>query len=462
MELLEFQNDFVEQAIDPEHSTVALSLPRGNGKSFIAGKIAADWFPRLKPYEEIALCAASVEQARIVFRFIRSLLGETGEYRYADSTTRCGITRKDGARLRVIGSNGKTAMGLVNTPLVVADEPGAWEAAGGQLLHDAIQTAQGKPGSPLKAIYIGTLAPATGGWWHQLCESQRPGHYVKLYKGDRKRWDDFDHVLAVNPLSAISEPFRNQLQSELDEALSDSRLKARFLSYRLNLPTRDETTMLLTVDEWERAVSRLVPDRVGSPIVGVDLGAGRAWSAAVAVWPNLRVEALAIAPGKPSIELQEKRDRVPKGTYCTLIESGQLSVAEGLHVPPPALLMERILDSWGTPRAIVCDFFRLAELRDVSPCRIAPRRTRWSEASEDIRGLRKLVKDTPLAIDRNSAQLIATSLTQATVKNDDQGNCRIVKTTENTARDDVAQAFTHAAGLVSRSPEPQELEVVIV
>ena len=205
MELLDFQTDFVTQAMSPEHSTVALSLPRGNGKSFIAGRIAADWFPRLEPFEEIALCAASVEQARIVFRFIRQFLGDDAEgYRYQDSTTRCGITRKDGARLRVIGSNGKTAMGMVNTPLVIADEPGAWETTGGQLLHDAIQTAQGKPGSPLKAIYIGTLAPATGGWWHQLCESKKPGHYVKLYQGDRKRWDDFEHVLAVNPLSAIS------------------------------------------------------------------------------------------------------------------------------------------------------------------------------------------------------------------------------------------------------------------
>ncbi len=459
MDLLGFQSEFVAQALHPDHDTVALSLPRGNGKSYIAGRIAADCFRDLKPGQEIALCAASIEQARIVFRFIRAELGEG--YRYQDTATRCSITRKDGARLRVIGSNGKTAMGLVNTPLVIADEPGAWETNGGQLLNDAIQTAQGKPGSPLKAIYIGTLAPATGGWWHDLCRSTKPGHYVKLYQGDRKRWDDIEHVYACNPLSEISAKFREKLRQELDEALADSRLKARFLSYRLNLPTRDETTMLLTVDDWERLVKREVPDRQGAPIVGVDLGAGRAWSAAVAIWPSLRVEALAIAPGKPSLELQEKRDRVPAGTYTSLLERG-LSVADGLHVPTAAMLMGRILEAWGTPRGIVCDRFRLEELMDVAICPIAPRRTRWSEAAEDIRGLRKLVCDSAMGIDRESADLIATSLTQATVKNDDQGSCRIVKTAENTARDDVAQAFTHAAGMVARTPSPQELEVVVV
>ena len=74
------------------------------------------------------------------------------------STTRTSI--------RLISSNAKGAMGLVRCPYVLADEPGSWEVTGGTLMHDAIQTAMGKPGSPLKAIYTGTLAPSTGGWWH--------------------------------------------------------------------------------------------------------------------------------------------------------------------------------------------------------------------------------------------------------------------------------------------------------
>ena len=42
--------------------------------------------------------------------------------------------------------------------------------------------------------------------------------------------------------------------------------------------------------------TRPVPEREGRPIVGIDLGAGRAWSAAVALWRNGRVEALAVVP----------------------------------------------------------------------------------------------------------------------------------------------------------------------
>ena len=85
-----------------------------------------------------------------------------------------------------IGSNGRTAMGLVGCPWAICDEPGAWEVNGGQLLHDAIETAKGKPGSPLRAVYIGTLAPATAGWWHDMIQDGTGGSvYVQAFKATR-------------------------------------------------------------------------------------------------------------------------------------------------------------------------------------------------------------------------------------------------------------------------------------
>ena len=115
MDLQPFQKRFIKQARNPAVLTCAYTLPRANGKSWLAAYIAAQELQRISRHEEIALCAASIEQGRIVFRFIRQMLGDDG-WRYLDSATRCAITRSDGARLRVIGSNGKTAMGLVDTP----------------------------------------------------------------------------------------------------------------------------------------------------------------------------------------------------------------------------------------------------------------------------------------------------------------------------------------------------------
>ena len=147
---------------------------------------------------------------------------------------------------------------------------------------------------------------------------------------------------------AVSKRFRKRLLLERDEARRDTRLKARFMSYRLNLPTSDESGVLLTVDDWKGLAKRAVPERQGSPIVGIDLGGGRAWSAAVAMWQSGRCEALAVAPGLPSIASQEARDRVQAGTYSALIQEGNLTTCEGLRVPPPGALWEAVRSAWGT------------------------------------------------------------------------------------------------------------------
>ena len=129
-------------------------------------------------------------------------------------------------------------------------------------MFDAIQTAMGKPGSPLKAIYTGTLAPSTGGWWHDLvAEGSGDGVYVQSLQGDPKRWDSWHTIRKANPLTEISADFRKQLLRERNAARRDSRLKARFLSFRLNVPTADESQILLTVEDWKGVLSRKVPPR---------------------------------------------------------------------------------------------------------------------------------------------------------------------------------------------------------
>ena len=458
MKLRPFQARFIREATAPGIDTACLSLPRGNGKSWLAGHLLTRILdpddPLFRAGTESVLCAASIEQARIVFRFARSELEPRGGYRFLDSHTRIGIAHKaTNTRLRVLGSNGKTAMGLVGCPWAICDEPGAWEPRGGSLLHDAIETAKGKPGSPLRALYIGTLAPALSGWWHDLIAAGSGGStYVMALQAAPEKWDLLREIKRVNPLTAISEDFLNKLIEERDAARADSRLKSRFLSYRLNVPTRDEASVLLTVSDWERVCARPVPDREGRPIVGVDLGGGRAWSATVAVWKNGRVEALAVAPGLPSLEAQEKRDRVPPGLYRKLALSGCLSVAEGLRVQPPAALVRAILDAWGAPEVIICDRFRLAELQDCARgIPVMPRVARWSEAAADIRALRKMAADGPLACVDASRSLLEVSFSGSLVKSDDQGNTRLVKQgTNNSARDDVAAALVLAVGEVAR------------
>ena len=164
-----FQRRFVARVLSPGIKRAALSLPRGNGKSWLAGYLASE---ALRPGgalfragDENVLLSGSFDQARYVYRFAKGLLGE-GAYVYADNKQRMEIRHKaSGTRLTVKSSRARGAFGIVGARIAIADEPGAWDTLGGELMADALDTALGKPGSDLVVVYIGTLAPAMGGWW---------------------------------------------------------------------------------------------------------------------------------------------------------------------------------------------------------------------------------------------------------------------------------------------------------
>ena len=404
-ELRPFQRRFMAAATADGVDTAALSMPRGNGKSWLASRLAIRALTPgdalFVPGSESVAVAAALPQARVIYRFTKEALEPVGGYRFRDSANQIGIIHVEtGTQLRLFGASGRGLMGLVRTPLVIADEPGAWTVNDGKLIFDAIQTAQGKPESRLRSVYIGTLAPSTGGWWHDLVAGGSRGSvHVTALQGNRQKWDQWAEIRRCNPLTAISGQFRAKLKEERAEAHRDARLKARFLSYRLNLPTADESSVLLTVDDWERACARPVPAREGRPIVGIDLGQSRAWSAAVALWRNGRIEACAVGPGVPDVREQERRDRVPAGTYGALVDAGLLRLADGLRVPPVGMLWQMLQDRFGRPAELIADRARFRELQDAVGGRVPlhSRVTRWFDAAADIRALRKGIMDGPYA-----------------------------------------------------------------
>ena len=153
--LRRFQKKFIRAVENPAFDVVAISGPRALGKTFLAGHVLARAMtpgdPLHQPGKEYILGAASLDQARMTFSFIREALEPTGEYRWIDSTTRLGATHiSSNTKLRAISSNAKTSFGLVGVPIVVLDEPGSLETRGGEMLADALFSAQGNLDPPLR------------------------------------------------------------------------------------------------------------------------------------------------------------------------------------------------------------------------------------------------------------------------------------------------------------------------
>ena len=372
--LAPFQKRFIRGAFRPSTSKAVLSGPRGLGKSSLSGEILAAALDPTGPLfvegGESILLAGSLDQARAVFRFLRARC-DGPDFRYLDSGQRVAVTHKPThTRVRVASSDSKRAFGIVGARLIVGDEPASWQERGGALMYDALETSGGK--SECTLILIGTRAPgAAGGWWRELVDQGHadPGTYVQVHSGpvdtegrpvDPLKWAS---IRKANPLIGFNPHLAPKLREEQAKAKRNEDSYRRFVSYRLNRPTADLRTVLLTAEAWKLVKARAVPDAEGRPLVGVDMGSGRAWCSAVAVWPNGRTEAFAVMPGIPSVADQEHRDGQPAGTYQRLVDGGRLFVAFGRRVPKAGMLLS--LAATFRPRAYICDRWRSDDLRDT-------------------------------------------------------------------------------------------------
>ena len=363
------------------------------------------------------------------------------------------------ARVRIVSSDARRALGLgASVRLIIADEPGAWSPIQGRRLWDAMLTSLGKRRTQI--IVVGTLAPAplTGpaSWWPSfVAEGSGDGRHVALLQADSVGWGDFDEVLRVNPVAAINPHLRRVLEREHRAALASERAARTFRQYRLNIPGDPvETQPLITSAEWERVCARPVPACEGKPVIGVDLGGNRSWSAACALWPNGRIEAWALAPGVPSLADQERDDQVADDTYSELVRSGGLAVDAGRAVPSVALLLSRVW-AW-EPLALVSDPYRSAELHQVvsGRARVIERARSGGESTSNVQSLRSLLLDTESGVVAESRALLGAAWAQTNLTVDNSGITKVTKLDNRRSRDDAAAALLLAAGEQARRPAP--------
>ena len=458
-DLQPFHRRWLKRAYSTDIKLAALSCPRGAAKSWLVGNLAAQAVtpgsPTFEPGREVIGVSASMEQSRVVLNFARAALKDREhEYRWLDSGQRLAVTHSaTNTKFRILSSSGKRAMGLENFSTIYADEPGTWEVRNGTLLFHSLRTALGKrPGQRL--LMIGTRAPAEpGSWWPELLEAgSGPGVHVDVLSApDDAPWDAWRTIQACNPMARVNPELRKVLLLERDQARRNSTLRPSFEAYRLNRLVGVSKSLLLPLVDWKKVLQRDPPEREGQPILGLDLGGERAWSAAVALWPNGRLECFAMLPGEPGLEERERMDGAPAGSYRRLCDDGVMVIDEGRRRARPELLIDHLEDRDIRPANVVCDRFLINTLRDAARgrWRISPRRTRWSEATEDIAAFRTLALDGPplLSITPESRALATFSLSQAEVSSDDQGSTRLIKSFGgDRSRDDVAQAAVLAAG----------------
>ena len=124
--------------------------------------------PLVSPRAEVVLCAASFDQARIIFDHVLAFLPGADDrsnlWRVWDSPNVASIRSKaNGVTLKCIGANPKTAHGLAPI-LILADEPAQWERNKAAKMRAALIDAGGKI-EGYRFIALGTRPDSTEHWF---------------------------------------------------------------------------------------------------------------------------------------------------------------------------------------------------------------------------------------------------------------------------------------------------------
>ena len=456
LKVLPWQREFLTGAFGSEIDEAGLSVARANGKTTLLAGVALasviEGGPLVEPHSETIIVAASLPQGRLLFNHVLAFGGEALQakrYRILNNTQQSQITdRETGATVRVIGSDHKKAHGLAPI-LVLADEPAQWES-GGDAMAAALRTSRGKiPGS--RFIALGTRARNSLHWFSRMLANPSPTRYCQTHAADNlDDPTDPGQWAKANPSLVYFPDLRSVIRSEAKDAERDPGLLAAFQSLRLNggvseVQGRD---MLIQPALWKELLELPEATAEGPKVWGVDLGGAASMSAVCCVWATGRLQSISMFGSEPDLQARSLRDSVGD-LYQTARIVGDLIIS-GKRIPNIQQLFEEAEARFGgRPDAIVCDRWRIDELRDAlddpswQRVNLIVRGQGYKDGSEDCRSWRRACaerKVNPVG----PAMLLTAALAEAVTVCDPSGNEKLAKDAEGgrrkNSRDDVAAA----------------------
>ena len=207
------------------------------------------------------------------------------------------------------------------------------------------------------------------------------------------------------------------------------------------------TSVLVDADTWRNAEALPEPDaRANEYVLGLDVGQNAAMSAAAAYVRDGTLEAVACFPELPNLAERGLADGVG-GLYQQMAGRGELFQAGRRVSDVPALLRE-CRERWGRPVAIVCDRWRLAELKQhleairFPLAELVERGQGFKDGGQDVRDFRAAILGD--YVRPSQSLLLRASMSEARVTGDPSGNWKLAKHVQGgrraNARDDSCAA----------------------
>ena len=403
--------------------------------------------------------ASSFLQGKIIFEDVLTFL-ELSDYdlaskktwRVANDAQRATVEyRPTGARVRCIGSDPKRAHGL-RPMIALLDEPAQWPAHTSEAMRAAMITSLGKvPGSRL--IALGTRPASSLHWFSRMlngaCDYAQ-SHTVSKDDMERRPFQRRTWAKANPSLPAMPD-LEDRIRKEAEEARHDPALLASFLALRLNggVSDVDNRDLIVSPAVWSRCLEAPEGLPAGDTTWGVDLGGAHALSAIACCWETGRLDTLATFGSVPDLEERARSDSTGP-LYQLALKGGELMISPK-RIPDVRTLFREAAKRWGMPRRIICDRWRIDELRDALEdddlpwrrVRLIARGQGFKDGSSAVRAWRKAAVSTRI-LPVKPSRLLTAQLAEAVAVCDPAGNEKLARDAEGgrrkRARDDCVAA----------------------
>ena len=243
-----------------------------------------------------------------------------------------------------------------------------------------------------------------------------------------------------------------------ERARASPGFEATFRADDLNQPQDVERELIVSLADWQRVAEGEPAERVGGCVVGLDAGGSSSMTAAAAYWPSSgRLEVRAALPNVPSLAEREAADRVPPGTYASMVSAGELALLPG-RVTPLAEFIRRC-GAWLAGVRVLAmgaDRYRAAEVigaMEAAEVRWPYGKLSWrglgagatAHGSADVRAFQRAVLSRKLSC-AEGRRLLAFAIERSKLGYDGAGNPKVEKSGAR-SRIDALQCSVIATGL---------------
>ena len=451
--LMDWQERFIDDVIDPSTVEGALCIARKNGKTALVAALVLAYLvgPLRSPGWRAGILSISRPKAG-------ELLQQVEDITKASPKVKGVEIRRTPVPGHILGPDGRVEVESADRgaghasgfDLSIIDELGLLPERYRSLVAGMRSATTAKGGKFLSLSIIGD-GPFMG---EIIARDGEPGLKVHNFRAEGRREprvDDEAAWAAANPgLGVIIDAATFRAQAR--RVIATPADAPFFIAHHLNRIVSTAAEPLLHRSEWEEVQDRGYPPRRGACVVGLDLGESKSMTCAAVIWESGRLEVYSAFPSEPNL-LDRGRADGAGGRYQFAADEGHLWVLGDAQTFRLTEFVERLADALDgeTVEAIGGDRARKAELEDAI-------RTHWDyaiepvgsalEVAEAVRAFRRHIHRGDIRPGPDQPML-EWALSLAEVRRDPQGNPKLDRSNPR-KRIDPAVASAAAASLYSR------------